>query len=250
MADTKARIAVLIDADNSPARKIDVVLAELANYGATNIRRAYGNWKKPGLKPWEDVLHEYAIRPMQQFDLSKGKNATDTAMVIDAMDLLYTHKLDAFAIVSSDCDFTPLVMRIKDSGLEVYGFGEQKTPEAFVDACTKFLYVESLGAEQVAEPGQASPTRKTPAQLKQDAKLVNLLRSAVEATAGDDGWSSMGSVGNHINNQASFDQRNYGYKKLSDLIEATGLFDKERRGTVTFVRDKRVARQARGGAGE
>lgn len=132
MLSSEAKIALLIDADNAPAAKIEAILAEIAKYGVANTRRAYGNWKNPILKPWEDNLHEFAIRPVQQFDLTKGKNATDTALIIDAMDLLYTRNLDAFAIVSSDCDFTPLVMRILTDGLKVYGFGEKKTPKPFV----------------------------------------------------------------------------------------------------------------------
>ena len=139
------RIAVLIDADNAPASKIDVILAEVARHGAANVRRAYGNWKSPHLKPWEDTLHAYAIRPIQQFAYTSGKNASDMAMVIDAMDLLYSRNLDGFAIVSSDADFTPLVMRILTDGLKVYGFGERKTPEPFVNACSQFTYVEGLG---------------------------------------------------------------------------------------------------------
>ena len=144
MADDEKRIALLIDADNAPASKIDVILAEVARHGVANVRRAYGNWKSPNLKPWEDTLHAYAIRPMQQFDYSSGKNASDMAMVIDAMDLLYTRTMDAFAIVSSDADFTPLVMRILNDGLKVYGFGEKKAPEPFVNACSQFTYVEGL----------------------------------------------------------------------------------------------------------
>jgi uncharacterized protein (TIGR00288 family) len=132
------RIALLIDADNAPASKIDVILAEVARHSAANARRAYGNWKSPHLKQWEGVLHSYAIRPIQQFAYSSGKNASDMAMVIDAMDLLYARSLDAFAILSSDADFTPLVMRILTDGLKVYGFGEKKTPEPFVNACSKF----------------------------------------------------------------------------------------------------------------
>ena len=139
------RIALLIDADNAPASKIDVILGEVARHGAANVRRAYGNWKSPHLKSWEGVLHTYAIRPVQQFAYSSGKNASDMAMVIDAMDLLYARTLDAFAIVSSDADFTPLVMRILTDGLRVYGFGERKTPEPFVNACSQFTYVEGLG---------------------------------------------------------------------------------------------------------
>jgi uncharacterized LabA/DUF88 family protein len=266
-----ARIALLIDADNSPAGKIDVILAELAKFGVANIRRAYGNWKKQELRGWEEVLHEYAIRPIQQFDYSKGKNATDMSMVIDALDLLYTDRLDGFGIVSSDADFTPLVMHLKAKGALVYGFGAKKTPMSFVNACSRFLFLESLGrpveAESDVAAGNGKPaagkTRKprqraaaagdaaatTGAQpthvLKQDARLVSLLRNAVEAAAGDDGWSALGEVGKQITNQASFDPRNHGYKKLGDLIEATQLFDLDRRGTLVMVRDKRAAKVAR-----
>jgi uncharacterized LabA/DUF88 family protein len=247
-ARAEARIALLIDADNSPAAKIDVVLAELAKFGVANIRRAYGNWKKPGLKGWEEVLHEYAIRPMQQFDYTKGKNATDGSMIIDAMDLLYGHKLDAFAIVSSDSDFTPLVMRILTDGLRVYGFGEKKTPLPFVNACTKFLYLENLGQREETAAAKSPAARKSTAELKQDTKLVALLRNAVAAAAGEDGWSDLGAVRQQITNQASFDQRNYGYAKFSDFMEATGLFDHERRDKLVVVRDKRDAKRAKAAA--
>ncbi len=266
MIDKQPRIALLIDADNSPAAKIDVILAELAKVGVTNVRRAYGNWKKDGLKGWEAVLHEYAIKPVQQFDYSRGKNATDMGMVIDAMDLLYTDAPDAFGIVSSDADFTPLVMHLKAKGAQVYGFGAKKTPLPFVNACSRFLYLESLGqppaaeeprtakagkAAKAAKPaakaaanGDAAPPRLDAAALKQDARLVSLLRNAVESAAGEDGWSALGRVGQQIGNQASFDPRNYGYRKLSDLIEATQLFDLERRETHLYLRDKRLARSA------
>jgi len=260
MIEKQPRIALLIDADNSPASKIDVILAELAKVGVTNIRRAYGNWKKDGLKGWEAVLHEYAIRPVQQFDYSKGKNATDMGMVIEAMDLLYTDQPEAFGIVSSDADFTPLVMHLKAKGALVYGFGAQKTPLPFVNACSRFLYLEHLGQSVVAEEprpgkagkpkpqaaakgnGEAAPTRMDTAALKQDARLVALLRNAVESAAGEDGWSALGAVGQQIGNQASFDPRNYGYRKLLDLIEATQLFDLDRRGTQFVLRDKRLAK--------
>jgi len=280
MIDRQARIALLIDADNSPSSKIDVILAELAKIGVTNIRRAYGNWKKDGLKGWESVLHEYAIRPIQQFDYSKGKNATDMGMVIDAMDLLYTDRPEAFGIVSSDSDFTPLVMHLKAKGAQVYGFGAKKTPMPFVNACSRFLYLENLGstpdadetdkparkatktgsrrkprgntrAEEPAsadalEPAaEAAPLRQDSTALKRDARLVTLLRNAVESAAGEDGWSALGAVGQQIGNQASFDPRNYGYRKLIDLIEATQLFELDRRGSQVVLRDKRQARTAR-----
>jgi uncharacterized LabA/DUF88 family protein len=262
MIDKQPRIALLIDADNSPAAKIDVILAELAKLGVTNVRRAYGNWKKDGLKGWEAVLHEYAIRPVQQFDYSKGKNATDMVMVIDALDLLYSDAPEAFGIVSSDADFTPLVMHLKAKGALVYGFGAQKTPLPFVNACSRFLYLEHLGQPVAAEeprPGkagkpkphsaakagaEAAAARMDTAALKQDARLVTLLRNAVESAAGEDGWSALGAVGQQIGNQASFDPRNYGYRKLLDLIEATQLFELDRRGTQFVLRDKRLAKSA------
>lgn len=240
MQSSESKIALLIDADNAPATKIEAILAEIAKYGVANVRRAYGNWKEPRLKGWEENLHEYAIRPVQQFDLTKGKNATDAALIIDAMDLLYTQSLDAFAIISSDCDFTPLVMRILTNGLKVYGFGEKKTPKAFVYACSTFLYLENLGEDSELSPSQqVESVKKTTKELKQDAKLVNLLRRAVATAQEEDGWSSLAAVGVHISNQASFDPRNYGYAKLSTLFEAIDLFDIERKKNLVYVKDKR-----------
>jgi uncharacterized LabA/DUF88 family protein len=246
----EAHIALLIDADNSPAAKIDVILTELSTFGVTNVRRAYGNWKKNELKGWEEKLHEHAIRPMQQFDYTKGKNASDMALVIDALELLYTDHPDAFGIVSSDADFTPLVMHLRAKGAAVYGFGAQKTPEPFVNACSRFLYLDKLGgAEVAAETGdaaQAAPLRVPTAQLKQDAKLVGLLRNAVQAAADETGWARVGSVGAQIGNQASFDSRNYGYATLTKLLAATQLFELAHEGTSQVsVRDKRQPKAAR-----
>lgn len=258
MREAERRIALLIDADNMPADKVDDILSELSRYGVINIRRAYGNWKKAALHGWEERLHEFAIRPMQQFDLTKGKNASDMALVIDALDLLYTDRPDAFAIVSSDADFTPLAMHLKAKGAAVYGFGRQKTPLPFQRVCTQFLLVENMGevlpvaAEEVTavdaqdapvgtDVGEALlpiPTNK----LKQDTRLVKLLRGAVESTAAEDGWAQLGLVGKHISNQAPFDARNYGYPKLVALIEATQLFEVKRHGLSVFVRDKRWAK--------
>lgn len=239
MPQIEVRIALLIDADNAPASKIDVILAEVAKYGVANIRRAYGNWKNPNLKSWEECLHDYAIQPIQQFDYTKGKNATDAALIIDAMDLLYTQNLDGFAIISSDCDFTPLVMRILTNGLKVYGFGEKKTPAPFVSACSTFLYLENLNKPD--EDNQNSPmTEPKPGnKLKQDTKLMNLLRGAIANTQDDDGWAKLGLVGGHIKNQASFDARNYGYAKLSSLFEAIDLFEIKRDKNLISVRRKR-----------
>lgn len=240
------RIALLIDADNAPASKIDVILAEVARHGAANVRRAYGDWKSPHLQSWEATLHQYAIRPIQQFAYSRGKNASDMAMVIDAMDLLYARSLEAFAIVSSDADFTPLVMRLLTEGVKVYGFGQTKTPDPFVNACSQFTYVEGLQQPSVEGLAQASEKAVEPAlkrtdskTLRGDTRLVLMLRQAVDASAADDGWAHLATVGAQIGNQASFDPRNYGYRKLSDLIEATELFEIKRQDLIVFVRDKR-----------
>jgi uncharacterized protein (TIGR00288 family) len=249
--ESKPRVALLIDADNSPASKIEVILNELSTFGETNIRRAYGNWKKSELIGWEKVLHEHAIRPMQQYDYSKGKNASDMALVIDAMALLYNDHPDAFGIVSSDADFTPLVMHLREKGSAVYGFGAQKTPEPFVNACSRFLFLDKLGENEttIVESGNAAaatPLRVSTAQLRQDARLVNLLRNAVQAAADDAGWARVGAVGNQIANQASFDHRNYGYATLTKLLVATQFFEIVDEGKPTVaVRDKRLPKQTR-----
>ncbi|MDF2145565.1 NYN domain-containing protein [Knoellia sp. p5-6-4] len=251
--EAKARIALLIDADNVSARRIDLILNELSGYGETSIRRAYGNWTKPELRGWAGVLHENAIRPMQQYDYTSGKNASDMALVVDAMALLYTDQPEAYAIVSSDGDFTPLVMHLREKGAAVYGFGERKTPEPFKSACSRFLVLDQLDVEEEdaaadTTEAEARPARlRVPtAELKKDAKLVTLLRRAVQGAADDDGWALVGTVGQHIANQSSFDPRNYGYAKLSKLLEATDLFDMKDEGKPTLaVRDKRRARSAR-----
>lgn len=243
MPEMKKHIALLIDADNAPAAKIDLILAEVARHGVANVRRAYGNWKSDSLKGWEATLHEYAIRPIQQFAYSKGKNASDMAMVVDAMDLLYARNLDGFAIVSSDADFTPLVMRLLNDGVEVFGFGEKKTPLPFVNACSTFTYVEALSEPNETE---STPTAKPTSvkDLRGDTRLVQMLRSAVDAAKGDDGWANLSSVGNQVGNQASFDPRNYGYPKLRNVIEAIGLFEVKHENQAVWVRKKPAAKSA------
>ncbi len=231
------RIALFIDADNAPAKKIDMILSELAKYGVVSIRKAYGNWKKASIKGWEDVLHDYSIQPVQQFDIIKGKNATDMAMTIDIMDILYTKHIDAYSIVSSDCDFTPLVLRVLSEGKSVIGFGERKAPAPFVNACSRFLYLDDPPKPDLnGTPG----TKQMGKALKSDTKLMNLLRNAIDSEQDDDGWAYLGRIGSHISNQASFDSRNYGYKKLGDLIRAIDIFEtKLVGGDQLFVRDKR-----------
>ena len=254
-ADTSAKLAVLIDADNASPAAIDGLLAEVAKYGTAHVKRAYGDWTGTSLRGWKEQLLDQSIQPIQQFAYTTGKNATDAAMVIDAMDLLYSGRFDGFCLVSSDSDFTRLASRIRESGLTVYGFGERKTPKPFVAACDKFIYLENLTAPQAAAPTGAAvspPTPATPAaKLKGDTALVNMLRNAVEASSDDDGWADLGSVGNIITKQRpDFDSRNYGYAKLSDLMAATTLFDLERRvpgdgkPAVIYARDNRRRTQA------
>lgn len=241
MPDPK-RIALLIDCDNVSHNAIEGVMDELAKYGTVNVRHAHGDWNSPALSGWIERLHPHAIRPMQQFAYTKGKNATDAAMIIDAMDLLYSGNVDAFALMTSDSDFTPLVMRILESGLPVYGFGERKTPKPFIDACSPFIYIENLIPIEESKPC-VSVIREIKGrnELRGDAYLVRLLRTAVEQTSEDDGWAHMGRVGHYISNNSSFSAINYGYKKLGDLVRATDLFEIEMRsgGKAMYIKDAR-----------
>ena len=248
-----AKLAVLIDADNAPPTIIEELLAEVAKYGTAHVKRAYGDWTGTSLRGWKEQLLAQSIQPIQQFAYTTGKNATDAAMVIDAMDLLYSERFDGFCLVSSDSDFTRLAARIRESGLTVYGFGERKTPKPFVAACDKFIYIENLIVPQAAAPTDTAlnPTPRMPtAKLKGDTALVNLLRNAVEAGSDDDGWALLANVGHIVTKQRpDFDSRNYGYAKLSDLMAATTLFDLDRRPpgdgktAVIYARDKRHPRQ-------
>jgi len=235
--ENSARLAVLIDADNAQPSITEALLAEVAKYGTAHVKRAYGDWTGPNLRGWKDQLLAQSIQPIQQFAYTRGKNATDAAMVIDAMDLLYSGRFDGFCIVSSDSDFTRLAQRLRESGLTVYGIGEQKTPKSFTAACDKFIYIENLqfteDDETVTAVGGGKPARPGPAtaaQLKGDAALVSLLRNAAQAASDDDGWASLSAIGSIITNQRpDFDSRSYGYAKLSDLITATTLFEVERK---------------------
>ena len=238
----RKRIALLIDCDNVSHNSIEGVLEELAKYGTVNVRHAHGDWNNQSLSGWIERLHPHAIRPMQQFAYTKGKNATDSAMIIDAMDLLYSKNVDAFALMTSDSDFTPLVMRILESGLPVYGFGEKKTPRPFVDACSPFIYTENLSPEK-EEDADSPPKRlkKDKNDLRRDTSLVKLLRTAVDQTSEDDDWADMSKVAHYISNNSSFSSINYGYKKLGDLIRSSELFEVEMRrdGKSMFIKDVR-----------
>lgn len=238
-----ARLAVLIDADNASPNIVEGLLAEVATYGTAHVKRIYGDWTRPNLAGWKETLLRYSIQPMQQFGYTVGKNATDSAMIIDAMDLLYSGRFDGFCIVSSDSDFTRLASRIRESGLTVYGFGERKTPEPFRTACDKFIYVEVLmrGSEE-GEAQKANVPRPTK-ELRGDARLMTLLRGAIDAASDDGGWAGLGAVGSIISKQSpEFDPRNYGYSKLSGLIKGIGLFETEERqigsGKHIYVRER------------
>lgn len=248
------RIALLVDADNVSQTRIGAIVEGLSAYGVANIRRAYGDWTSGHLKGWKEALHLFAIRPMQQFSYSVGKNATDMALVIDAMELPYTKNLDGFCIVSSDGDFTPLVMHLRSNGREVYGFGQRKTPEPFVNACTQFSYLEGFGQKEAVTDADAATVELTPApnapvepkpeqairNLAGDTKLIMALRGGVEASARDDGWALLAAAGNSARRQGSIDPRNYGVKGFTALFEKTKLFEiiKSESGEA-YIADKR-----------
>ncbi|BCD61697.1 hypothetical protein NitYY0826_C0559 [Nitratiruptor sp. YY08-26] len=217
-------------------------MAEIAKYGTSYVKRIYGDWTSPKLKVWKEVLLTYSILPIQQFGYTTGKNATDSTMIIDAMDLLYSGNFDGFCIVSSDSDFTKLASRIRESGLIVYGFGEKKTPLPFVSAYDKFIYTEILRADEQSEENQK---RWSTQELRRDKKLIRLLQEATDATSDESGWVHLGALGNYIAKQSpQFDPRNYRYKKLSELVKATGLFEIDERKSFNgpkaiYVRNKK-----------
>lgn len=224
-------IALLIDADNVSPDAIDPVLTVMAELGQVNIRRAYGNFAKNALSRWATITNKYGIRPHQQYDVSKGKNATDMAMTIDAIDLLYQGKVDGFGIMSSDSDFTPLVTRLRQDGLVVYGFGKATTPESFRSACTRFINVDALIKTEAAEEPAAVKTATAPQTSVVDEDLAQLLGQAWKAARRDEhGYALMSEVGNIAGNRSSFDVRNYGFKRLSDLFASLEQFKIERRG--------------------
>ncbi|WP_174284687.1 NYN domain-containing protein [Sphingomonas bacterium] len=252
MTDISARnVALLIDADNASAATLDPVLTVLAELGTVNVRRVYGNWTKPGLKPWQEMSIKHGIEPQQQFDLTKGKNATDMKMTIDAMDLLFRGRIDGFGIMSSDSDFMPLAMRIRQDGVPVYGFGTSRTPEGFRQACTRFIDVSALDEAEEAAPLPLPPSiggERTVAPIKAAVRakqvkeigpeLLKLLIDAYNAVKRDErGYVSLTEMGQLAGNRSSFDARNYGFNRLSDLIETVPNFQTERRdGGRVFVK--------------
>lgn len=240
-ASGSGRLAVLIDADNANPKGIEALLGEVARYGVAGVKRAYGDWTTPQLGGWKSVLLDHSIQPMQQFANTKGKNATDSAMIIDAMDLLHTRALDGFCIVSSDSDFTGLARRIRENGLLVVGFGEKKTPKAFVVACDRFVYTELL------QPRAAKAAAKAAPAAEQSREVLDLIRNAIDAASDDTGWAALSAVGSNIAKQSpDFDPRSWGHTKLSGLVKSLPRhFQVEERprgdgpSKALFVRDRR-----------
>jgi hypothetical protein len=256
-ASELTRLAVLIDGDNTTPTIIEALLAEIAKYGSATVKRAYGDWTTQNLRGWKEVINAHAIQPMQQFAYTTGKNATDSALIIDAMDLLYTGNLDGFCLVSSDSDFTKLASRLRESGKTVYGFGEPKTPQSLVAACDKFVYLDVLRTQEKSEQpteesrSSAAPARKNAGELRQDTKLLRWLREGINASSDDDGWANLGTVGSHVAKQApDFDSRNWGYAKLVDLVGAIELFEVRRpAGQGVQVREKPKGQPAKKSGG-
>lgn len=253
------RLAVLIDADNVPYANVKAMLAEIARYGTPTIKRIYGDWTQPTLSGWKKVLLENAVTPIQQYSYTTGKNSTDSAMIIDAMDILYTNRVDGFCLVSSDCDFTRLATRLREAGKLVLGIGEQKTPTPFISACDRFIYLEILSDDKKKkqrstkakgnqpapeEPGlPAAAARQKGNKLPQE--VSDMIIVSVNDLADENGWAFLGDLGNLLlKKQPSFDSRNYGYQKLSQLIQAMGRFEIEPRDTANahvkhiFIREK------------
>lgn len=256
--ETDIRLAVLIDGDNIPSAYLKEMMEEIAKYGNPTIKRIYGDWTRPGLAKWKDLLLENAITPIQQYGYTTGKNSTDSAMIIDAMDILYSEKVDGFCIVSSDSDFTRLATRLREAGMRVYGIGEKKTPKPFIVACDKFIYIEILHPVKKEITKKESKTKnkeKAPSNVIIDnpsevidvitPEVIRLISSTIYDLSGDDGWSFLGDVGALLQKkQPNFDPRNYGFNKLTPLLASTWVFDiSERewgssRYKIIYVRNK------------
>jgi len=244
------RLAVLIDADNIPHRLIGGILEEIAKYGVPTFKRIYGDWTKPHVSNWKGVLLDHAITPVQQYSYTTGKNSTDSAMIIDAMDILYTGRVDGFCLVSSDSDFTRLATRLREAGMKVFGIGQKKTPNPFIVACDKFIYLEVISNVDAAEseaPEKETNIKPEPKKSvdKINKKIIHLIASSIEDLADENGWAFLGDVGNLLlKKQPNFDPRNFGFQKLTSLINSLSQFEidkreTEKRGTkLVFIRNK------------
>jgi len=246
------KLAVLIDGDNIPSAYVKEMMEEIAKYGNPTIKRIYGDWTKPRLSKWKNILLENAITPIQQYGYTTGKNATDSAMIIDAMDILYSEKVNGFCLVSSDSDFTRLATRLREAGMQVFGIGEKKTPESFIVACDKFIYIEIL---KYQSEGSESEYTESKSALKSNIdkitpKVIKLISSTISDLADDDGWAFLGDVGNLLQKkQPNFDSRNYGFQKLTPLINSINKFEIEQREStkgrfkLIYVRNKEKIKQ-------
>jgi uncharacterized LabA/DUF88 family protein len=240
-------LAVLIDGDNIPSAYVKEMMEEIAKYGIPTIKRIYGDWTKPHLSKWKNILLENAITPVQQYGYTMGKNATDSAMIIDAMDILYSGKVNGFCLVSSDSDFTRLATRLREAGMKVFGIGEKKTPDPFIAACDKFIYIEILKNESGSDEHESSKRKSSNKSSidKINPKVIKLISSTISDLADDDGWAFLGDVGNLLQKkQPNFDSRNYGYQKLTPLIKSIKKFEIEQRESpkgrfkLIYVRNK------------
>jgi uncharacterized LabA/DUF88 family protein len=242
------KLAVLIDGDNIPSAYVKEMMEEIAKYGNPTIKRIYGDWTKPSLSKWKNLLLENAITPIQQYGYTTGKNATDSAMIIDAMDILYSGRVDGFCLVSSDSDFTRLATRLREAGMMVFGFGEKKTPDPFIVACDKFIYIEILHT-QSGDNGEDEENKKSTPKRNFDnitPKVIKLIASTIDDLADDDGWAFLGDVGNLLQKkQPNFDSRNYGFEKLTPLIKSIKKFEIDQRESpkgrfkLIYVRNKK-----------
>ncbi|MEQ8201271.1 MAG: NYN domain-containing protein [Syntrophomonadaceae bacterium] len=247
--ENERKIAVLIDADNVSDRYIKYIFDEISNHGTPTYKRIYGDWTSPGLSSWKGVLLNYSITPIQQYSYTTGKNATDSALIIDAMDILYSKNVDGFCIVSSDSDFTRLAARLREAGMYVIGMGEKKTPLPFITACEKFKYLEVLAAptadEKIPVAGKAEKTTPPQEGMASITELIETIRTIVNETSDDDGWAFLGEVGKRLNKRyPDFDTRNYGHAKLTPLISSLKQFEIQSRKssrphiTLKYIRNK------------
>ena len=242
-------IAVLIDGENIPSAHVQEMMEEIAKYGNPTIKRIYGDWTKPRLSKWKNVLLENAITPIQQYSYTSGKNASDSAMIIDAMDLLYSEKVNGFCLVSSDSDFTKLATRLREAGMKVIGIGEKKTPNPFIVACDKFIYIEIIANKPQKKENKDSSKNSVDKITKREIKLI---QNSISDLSDDDGWAFLGDVGGLIQKkQPNFDSRNYGFEKLTPLIKSIGSFEIEQRESskskykLIYVRNKNSSKQSK-----
>ncbi len=246
------KLAVLIDGDNIPSAYVKEMMEEIAKYGNPTVKRIYGDWTKPRLSKWKNILLENAITPIQQYGYTTGKNATDSAMIIDAMDILYSEKVNGFCLVSSDSDFTRLATRLREAGMQVFGIGEKKTPESFIVACDKFIYIEILKYQTEGSESELTESKSSQKDNidKITPKVIKLISSTISDLADDDGWAFLGDVGNLLQKkQPNFDSRNYGFQKLTPLIKSIKKFEIEQREStkgrfkLIYVRNKERIKQ-------